>query len=370
MPQFLGNPMKHSKRETNPNRSKQRGLSLIELLVGLTIGLIILAAIGTVYVTASNLMRQREDQTQLNDPARVIMQTLRQDLMQAGYVDIFDLEPASNRPQAMGLFQPGNDVTTNVFVRNPALAVTTPLQRFFEGLTPVFGCDGAMNNTPNGIVSAGPPLAAACGAANATRHSLRVAYQAVPLTAANPTNSLIPANVNTGVGLDCLQQTPPGVAAPGVNHLVVNQYFIEDIGGIRRLRCAGSGANQAEDLALGVEEFVLRYQMSAPGAAAGPLAAAGGSQSQYLNAADVQASAQGWAGVTAVEICLISATEPTSRGAAAQGTVVLQPTRPTCQRQADGDFAANVARAAGDNRLWKRFTTVVSLRNAVYATPL
>lgn len=363
--------MKHSKRQTHPSRSKQRGLSLIELLVGLTVGLIILAAIGTVYVSASNLMRQREDQTQLNDPARVIMQTLRQDLMQAGYVDIFDLDTASGRPQAMSIFRPGVAELTNIFVRNPGTsAVTSPMQVFFEGLSPVFGCDGAMNSTPNTIVTAGPPLAAGCGAANATRHSLRIAYQATPLSAANPINSLIPANVNTGVGLDCLQQSPPGVAPPGVNHLVINQYFIETIDGIRRLRCAGSGGNQSRDLALGVEEFVLRYQMSAPGAGAGPVQAAGSAQSQYLSATDVQASAQGWAGVTAVEICLISATDTASRGAAAQGTSTVQPTRPTCQRQANGDFAANVARAAGDSRLWKRFTTVISLRNAVYATPL
>lgn len=352
-------------------RFKQRGLSLIELLVGLTIGLVILAAIGTVYVSASNLMRQREDQSQLNDPARVIMQTLRQDLMQAGYVDIFDLEATGGRPQAMTLFRPGNTELTNIFVRNPgAGAVSSPMQAFFAGLTPVFGCDGAMNSTPSAIVTAGPPVAPACGTASATRHSLRVAYQAVPLNAANPINSLIPVDVNTGVGLDCLQQSPPGVAAPGVNHIVINQYFVADDAGVRRLRCAGSGANQSQDLALGVEEFVLRYQMSAPGAAAGPLMAAGGGQSQYLSATQVQASAQGWAGVTAVEICLMSATDTTSRGTAAQGTTVLQPTRPTCQRQADGSFAANVARTAGDARLWKRFTTVISLRNAVYATPL
>lgn len=351
-------------------QARQRGVSLVELLVGLTIGLVVLAAIGTVYVNISNLMRQREDQSQLNDPARIIMQTLRQDLMQAGYVDIFDLEPTTNRPQATGLFQPGSAQLANIYVRNPAIAVASPLERFFEGLTPLFGCDGEMNNTPNAIVTAGAPLAPSCGAASATRHSLRVAYQAVPISAANPTNSLTAVNANTGSGLDCLQQNPPGVPAPGVNHIVINQYFILDNGGTRRLRCAGSGGNQAQDLAVGVEEFVLRYQMSAPGAAAGPLAAAGGAQSQYLSATEVAASAQGWAGVTAVEICLISATDTASRGPAAAGTQAVQPTRPTCQRTNAGEFANNIARAAGDTRLWKRFTTVISLRNAVYATPL
>lgn len=139
-------------------------------------------------------------------------------------------------------------------------------------------------------------------------------------------------------------------------------------GAVSQLNCEGSGAVGAQSLAAGVEEFVLRYQMSAPGTAANPVAAGSGQQ-RYISAADVTASAQGWAGVTAVEICIVSAT-PTTSGPAAQGTVALQPTRPTCTRDANGAFDANIARAAGDNRLWKRYTSVVSVRNAIFATPL
>ena len=71
----------------------QTGSSLIEVLIGLAIGLVILTAIGTAYVNSNNLTRQREDQSQLNDPATIVMRTLRQNLTQAGYVDIFDAGP-------------------------------------------------------------------------------------------------------------------------------------------------------------------------------------------------------------------------------------------------------------------------------------
>lgn len=346
----------------------------MELMVGLAIGLIILTAIGTVYLSSNNILRQREDQAQLNDPARIIMRLLRQNLMQAGYVDLFDLDAAGNS-QAETLFDAKNVDLANMYVRDPAIGtVATPISRFYAGLTPVFGCDGAMNNTPRGITAGDPPLVPSCGTANATRHSLRIAYQGVPATPTNIGNSLVPADGNTGDGLDCLQQAPaaPGSAdagSPAGDTLVVNQYSLRNVGGVSQLACRGSGGTTIQDLAAGVEEFILRYQVASPGIAANQ-EAAGGAQSQYISATEVTASAQGWAGVTAVEICIVSATDQVTRGAAASGTVELQPTRPTCQRNAAGGFQDNIARAAGDTRLWKRFTSVVSLRNAVFATPL
>lgn len=347
----------------SPNRRNQSGISLIEVLISLAIGLIILTAIGTVYVSSNNIMRQREDQAQLNDPARIVMRLLRQNLMQAGYVDMFDLNAAGNT-LADTLFNAANPDLSNMYVRDPGIgSISTPISRIYAGLTPIFGCDGEMNNTPLNIAQAPPPLVQSCGAADASHQSLRIAYQGVPFTAANPANSLVPVNVDTGDGLDCLQQNPVAGA------LVINQYSLRDTNGVSQLACRGSGNAAIQDIAPGVEEFVLRYQMAAPGNAANATAA-GGSQSQYISATEVSASAQGWAAVTAVEVCIISATDQVNNGPSAQGTVDLQPTRPTCQRNAIGGYQDNIARVAGDRRLWKRFTSVVSLRNAVFATPL
>jgi type IV pilus assembly protein PilW len=295
-------------------------------------------------------------------------------LIHAGYVDIFDVDAAGN-PQAQSLFDAKKVNLSNMYVRDPAVgAIVTPISRFYQGLTPLYGCDGDMNNTPQGITSASPPLVPSCGAVNPTRHTLRVAYQGVPVTAANATNSLIPVDLNTGNGLDCLQQAPavPGSADAGTpdgDSLVINQFSLRLTGGVSRFACRGSGGAAIQDIAAGVEEFVLRYQMGAPGLAASA-SAAGGVQSQYLSATNVSASAQGWAGVTAVEVCIVSATDQVNRGQAADGTVALQPTRPTCQRDAAGVYLPDIARAAGDRRLWKRFTSVTALRNSVFATPI
>lgn len=348
--------------------SKQKGLTLIELLIAITIGLVILIAIGTAYVNSTNITRQRENQSELNEPARVILRLLQHDLSNAGYVDIFDSN-AGIATQAAALFVPGNESKLNLYQRIPQGApLATPISQFFPGLMPIFGCDGAMNSTPHSIMAASPATLM-CGTVNATRNTLQVAYQAVPNASPSAITSLLASNANTGEGRDCNQQN----LSPANAKIVINRYFIQANAsdGVNELYCSGSGNAVPQPLARGVEEFVLRYQLAQPGVTP-PVGvsgiAAGGAQSQYVDATLVAASATGWANVTAVEICIVSATSVTS-GSAATGTTALQPTRPTCSRDNAGNFAANIPRVAGDTRLWKRFTSVISARNAVYATP-
>lgn len=361
---------------------RQNGVTLIELMVSITIGLFILIAIGTAYITTTSTSRQRENQSELNEPARIVMSQLRRELSTAGYIDVLDYGLGASA-QAVTLFHTGNTGMANLYQRDPAAGYptggqTTPLGQFFPGLMPVFGCNGAMTSTPNAIATAGAAVLA-CGGANVVQHSLQVAYQAVPsassdspsLQAYNPLNP-------TGEGRDCLQQDLSAIGGVGAVY-VINRYFVQTSAddGVNELVCQGSGGADAKPVARGVEEFVLRYQMAAPGVAppassVAPMLAAGGVQARYEDAAGVANLATnplGWANVTAVEICMVSATSVTG-GSAAAGTVDLQPTRPTCARVADGSFAANVPRVAGDQRLWKRFTSVVSVRNAVFSSPI
>jgi type IV pilus assembly protein PilW len=372
---------------------RQRGLTLIELLVSITIGLIILTAIGTAYVNSSNLIRQRENQSDLNEPARIALRMLQFNVSKAGYVDHFDNYRFVNasgtvvvRPQGASVFAAGaaNDPEiirlTNLFQKVPGAALlSTPLSEFFPGVLPVFGCDGAMNGTPNGIATGVLPAVVTCGAANATQHSLQIAYQAVSNVGGSVAPSvLLPGNplmAATGEGTDCAQQAPPGAAGTPAGSFVINRFFVQTNAsdGVNELYCSGSGNFLRQPIARGVEEFMVRYQLAQPGVAPVPGApaapAAGGAQGLYVNATGVATVALnpiGWAGVTAVEVCFISATPITNRGA--MGSALLQATRPTCARAADGQFSPDVARVAGDARLWKRYTSVISVRNAVFSS--
>ncbi len=378
---------------SRPSQRRHSGFTLIEVMVSLAIGLVILIAIGTVFISSTNLTRQRENQADIDQPARIVLRQLQHDLSVAGYVDIFDLNglhPSNpgvinTQAQASQLFDSRTNVLANLYQRmNTGAALPTPLSQIFPGLQGVFGCDGAMNGTPNGIVTGPPNPVLSCGAASATQQTVQVAYQinlTVPALPAlpSPVVSLTGVDTNTGEGLDCLQQNPPGAPFPAdLSQLkfVVNRFFVRasPSDGTNELYCAGSGSTTPQPLVRGVEEFVLRYQLGAPTPPplAGQIAPAAGSvQAQYVGAANVVSitNPSGWANVTAVEVCIVSATAAIG-GAAAQGTRQLQPSLPTCARDANtGTFLPNVARPAGDNRFWKRFTSVISVRNGVYATP-
>jgi type IV pilus assembly protein PilW len=343
---------------------RQSGFSLIEILVSITIGLIIMVAIGAVYQTSSSIQRQKEDYDEVNDPIKMVSSLLRANVAQAGYVDFFDATAATS--YGSSIFRTDDLQYQNTFVRNSTVSVpVTPLQRIFGGLFPVFGCDGVMNSTPNALATTAPPLALGCSATiSTTQHTLQLAYQAVPSsTNASASNSLTASSSVTGEGRDCVQQTIAGTSG-----IVINRFFVRTNAGdnTNELYCSGSGNATAQPVARGVEEFVVRYQIAQAGTAA--ITSAGGAKSQYLTATQVSADTIGWPGVSGVELCMVVAT-PQIKGAAATGTAALQPTLPTCTRTAAGAFNANINRTAGDTRLWKRFTYTIAVKNAVYAFP-
>lgn len=344
-----------------------RGFSLIELLISIAIGLIIMIAIAVSYSTSSNIRVQKQDISEINEPIKLITRMIKYNISQAGYVDIFDSAVAQDT-HAASLFTP-NAALQNMYVRAPITGFQTPLQQLFAGLNGVFGCDGAMTGTPNAIATAAPPATHACGTASGTRHTVQFAFQGISRGgSAFPSTSA--TNAVTGEGFDCLQRAP----AAGV-FVVINRFFIQTnpSDNVVELYCQGSGNTPTGQLATiplarGVEEFVVRYQLAAPGTA-GIVTAAGNGKTQYLTAAQVTADAIGWAGVTAIELCIVTAT-PQTRGAAASGTSELQTSRPTCTRDAQGNLNANLARGVGDTRLWKRSTLTYSVRNNIFSTPV
>lgn len=360
-------------------RKTQSGFTLVEVLVSIAIGLVILTAIAVVFQTTNNIQRQRDDLAEVTEPIKLVTNLLKDNITQAGYVDVLDIVSIGNtNSRASSIFVPGSAVLQNMFVRNPMLTISTPISQFFPGLTPVFGCAGAMASSPNVLASTTPPVAPACGTANALRNSVQFAFQITRTPSGTSLTSSLPDdNPSTGEGRDCLQQriynptTPTNLA--GAAGIVINRFFVQANpgDGVNELYCAGSGNATAQPVARGVEEFVVRYQLAQAGTAA--IAAVGGGKSQFLTATQVAADTVGWPGVSAVEICMVTATAQSSvvnNRAAALGTVSLQAKRPTCERDTSGAYKADVSRASGDSRLWERSTFTYSVRNAIFATSI
>lgn len=68
-----------------PRRPTQRGFSLPEFMIAITIGLIVLAAMGTVYVSSRRSYRMQDNSWQLQDSGRFALEYLIKDLRMAGF---------------------------------------------------------------------------------------------------------------------------------------------------------------------------------------------------------------------------------------------------------------------------------------------
>ncbi len=66
-------------------RSNQRGVSLIELMIAMTLGLAIIAAVGYVYVSGTTGYRVQNNQSRMQEDARFIIETVSRDVRMAGY---------------------------------------------------------------------------------------------------------------------------------------------------------------------------------------------------------------------------------------------------------------------------------------------
>ncbi|MEE9444271.1 MAG: PilW family protein [Cocleimonas sp.] len=67
-------------------RSGQRGLSLIELMIAMTIGLFLLSGIATTYITSVKANSNQDQSSMLEDNARLALEVLTKSLEHTGYV--------------------------------------------------------------------------------------------------------------------------------------------------------------------------------------------------------------------------------------------------------------------------------------------
>lgn len=72
------------------NKAKQTGLSLIELMVAITLGLVIMAGLTALFATNSRTSAEIERANRQIENGRYAMQTLTDDLLHAGFLGEFD----------------------------------------------------------------------------------------------------------------------------------------------------------------------------------------------------------------------------------------------------------------------------------------
>ena len=235
---------------------RMRGVSLIELMVSLAIGLVVVGAVLVTFVDSGKTSRYQAALGQMNQDAQMALNVLSREVQLAGYV-------------------------------SPVQVLGSPPP------PPVFGCDGTKGTIPftdpdaTGDVVCGP-------AVGATVSAFEVVYEADTYNTVVATGNL---------PTDCLN-SPRDPLLVGA-YIVRNRYFI-DIGpsGRPELYCA-SNWHDKEPLLENVDDMQILYGVTAPAEPTQVVRyARAGKDVSTAETVNAQAAGE-WNNVMSVKICLV-----------------------------------------------------------------
>ncbi|WP_066272130.1 PilW family protein [Hydrogenophaga palleronii] len=260
----------------------QRGMSIVELLVAMTIGLFLMGAVGAIYVATSNSSRGSTLESQMNEDASLALEMLQQQIRLAGYSG-FNATGARN----------------------------------FQGLG-VRGCDGGFSDNTATTRFDGM----ACGTTTTGSDAIAIRYEASALNtqataAGRPTNCSFTAITAWDIG--------GGITIP----LADNRYYVAaDTANdnIPTLFCrgmdgsGGTGFDAATALIPNIEDMQIRYAITAMPVTDDPMPH---QITSYVDASNavLGATLSNWSRVAGVHICLLARTSrpvPSSGGSRAE----------------------------------------------------
>lgn len=408
-------------KKNNKKLRHQSGITLMELIISMTIGLILLMALASLMVTANRTANQRTVAEQADETARQVFSRLEHALLMANYVDPFEhsTDPSNDRVSAF-LDAGSNSSLPNLYAKrtvlNPTPAGANPPGTTTPGTTPP--------TTPNtdipphyGAISrlTGAAIPGVLGCHDLmvdgrcptdteikTKQTLMTTHEVTRFGStaayASLTNSSQEEGMETGAlyacsGTDNTASIPAGHSLMstvftikvnndpnfGTNHNNLYCYGVRS----RPNRQASSPADldpiigQDQPTVDGVEEMMFRYLVTEANTstetefskAVGADTKAGRNVKAYLQPTQVHGNPLnplGWDAVVAVEACIIVAVEANdqSRNAQIQN---FQNKIPTCKRVGDGQSPwsafEEADRPENDHRLYRRYTRIFQVPN-------
>lgn len=330
----------------------QLGLSLIELLVSMAIGLIIMVAAISAYLGSAGAGRMAEAQSRMNEDAQAALSILSQQIRMAG-----------NNPDQPSRVD--NADPTQTSLRNPVYGATSlPLAgTHTTSLMAIRGCDGTFTNinSTNASTTGIDSLACVPGGTNTVPDSIAVSYEADRF-------NTIPAS---GFPTDCLGNRLPvvtatvstivaGAATPAnVTYTVAdNRFYVgtATVGGVvtPSLYCKGNGGGSTQmPLVENVDSLQFQYGTMSTASTSTTASVAG-----YLPASEILTETslaalpsddQRWAKVATVRICVL-----------VRSTTAVAPDAASAQYT---DCSGTLITSPPDLHLRRAYTTTVVLRN-------
>lgn len=339
--------MTHARSRRSARASQ--GASLVELMVALTIGMVITAAVLATYQGASTASKTAEAQSRMNEDAEAALSILEQQLRMAG----------NNPDQALRV---DSATATRSSRRNPVYLPTptyaghaTLPASYALSAYAIRGCDAAFANLQT--ASAIDHLSCTAGASTAP-HAIALSYEADRFNA-------VPTSVASGsLPTDCVGKplttitaTLPmlagaSIASAEVRYAVAdNRFYIGNWGGVPSLYCKGNGIDSsAQALVENIENLQISYGVGVTdrdNTVAGYLTA--GEMAANATLALLANDAARWQKAITVRVCIVARSQDPVVASALSARYV----------KCDGSLET----APPDLRLRRAYSTTVVLRN-------
>ncbi len=255
-------------------RLRQSGLTLVELMVAMVVGLSVIGAGLAMYLSSGSSSAASGQITQMSEDANIALSVLRTHIAMAGY-------------------------------SRPIGTTSTGMAKIYGGPA-IFGCQNGLSAASQSqlMSSAGVTLACDAGAPSANE-TLIVAYEA-------DTNNTIPTSANTGT--DCLGSEIPMSThtTAGPYYVAENRFFLSATGS---LMCEGSGNKKTpgtpgnpQPLVDNIADFSVMYGVSKP--EPGTPTTPGTTAKRYLTASEVGTMGDDtWNNVVSVRLCVVVRSE-------------------------------------------------------------
>lgn len=238
---------------------KMNGVTLIELLISLVIGMVVVVAVLVSFVDSGKVSRFQTAVGQMNQDAQVALNLLTREVQMAGYVS------------------PGK-----------TLGAPPP--------SALFGCDGTSGTVP--FVSPSAAGAMTCNTATGTTVSaIEVVYEADDKTTVPQGVAKTPSDcLGTGI-----------TVSGGGNYITRNRYYVStSSSGRKELHCASpAGGGVAQPLVENVEDMQLWYGVTTAAAPEQVIRyAKAGKDASTANTVNALGATE-WNNVMSVRICLL-----------------------------------------------------------------
>lgn len=307
------------------SRRPSRGFTLIELMVGITLGLLVLAVVSLVFVNVSSSRREIERTGRQIENGRFAMQLIADDVVNAGYFGEFDprdVGPPAVRPDPC-----------SIDVADMKSTVMMHLQGFAPAAVKPSCVSDVRPGTP--VIAVRRTATCIAGAVNCDPATVGQVYFQSSLCNAELANPpiaghyIVAANPAAGVPTFTLTQHDCKTAAP-LRAYVMHVYFIannnnagDGVPTLKRAELNAAGAFEILPLVEGIENIQLDYGLDTDGDSVPD--ATSGDPGTYNACADDTCYIANWLNVVTVNVHLLSRATERTPGYADAKTYPLGP---------------------------------------------